>query len=330
MWPLGFWLPATYAAAAPPVAALFAIMTKVGVYVILRLSLLLFGDGAGASARLRRELAAVWRHGDARLRHDRRAGLAEHWRGSRASACWSRRARCSPSIGYENAGVTAGALFYLVSSTLAHRRLLPAGRTGRARPRRRRGRAGRHARSLWRRRGSDEHDEEVGVAIPGDDGDARHQLSPAARCCSPACRRCRASSASSRCSAPCSTSTASASAGIAAGDLGGWSALLIVSGLAALIAHDPRRHQHLLGRRSTATCRACGWSRWRRSLLLLGLCLAAHRPGRPGDGLSCEAAASALHAPMRLCRRRAGRRIAGEARHEPHPALSAAAGWRCW
>ena len=47
MWPLGFWLPRTYAAAAPPVAAMFAIMTKVGIYVLLRLSLLLFGDGAG-------------------------------------------------------------------------------------------------------------------------------------------------------------------------------------------------------------------------------------------------------------------------------------------
>src|SRR3546814_15623770 len=31
-WPLSFWLPRTYAAAAPPVAALFALMTKVGSY----------------------------------------------------------------------------------------------------------------------------------------------------------------------------------------------------------------------------------------------------------------------------------------------------------
>src|SRR5690606_9711165 len=45
MWPLGFWLPRTYAAAPAPVAAMFAVMTKVGVYVLLRLSLLLFGDG---------------------------------------------------------------------------------------------------------------------------------------------------------------------------------------------------------------------------------------------------------------------------------------------
>ena len=54
MWPLCFWLPTTYAAAAPPVAAIFAIMTKVGVYVVLRLWLLLFGDGAGSLGRVRR------------------------------------------------------------------------------------------------------------------------------------------------------------------------------------------------------------------------------------------------------------------------------------
>jgi multicomponent K+:H+ antiporter subunit D len=50
MWPMGFWLPTTYAAATPPVAALFAIMSKVGVYVVLRLTLMLFGPDAGAMA----------------------------------------------------------------------------------------------------------------------------------------------------------------------------------------------------------------------------------------------------------------------------------------
>lgn len=49
-WPLGFWLPGAYAAASAPVAAVFAILSKVGVYVILRLATLLFGDDAGASA----------------------------------------------------------------------------------------------------------------------------------------------------------------------------------------------------------------------------------------------------------------------------------------
>lgn len=49
-WPLGFWLPRTYAAASAPVAAMLAIMSKVGVYALIRLSLLLFGPAAGASA----------------------------------------------------------------------------------------------------------------------------------------------------------------------------------------------------------------------------------------------------------------------------------------
>jgi multicomponent K+:H+ antiporter subunit D len=40
-WPLNFWLPGTYAAAGAPVAAIFTITTKVGVYAILRVALLL-------------------------------------------------------------------------------------------------------------------------------------------------------------------------------------------------------------------------------------------------------------------------------------------------
>ena len=50
--PLHLWLPAAYANTAAPVAALFAIMTKVGAYAILRADTLLFGDGAGALAGL--------------------------------------------------------------------------------------------------------------------------------------------------------------------------------------------------------------------------------------------------------------------------------------
>jgi multicomponent K+:H+ antiporter subunit D len=50
--PLYFWLPNTYGAATAPVAALFAIMTKVGVYAIARLYTLVFGESAGAAANL--------------------------------------------------------------------------------------------------------------------------------------------------------------------------------------------------------------------------------------------------------------------------------------
>src|SRR5690606_25436471 len=48
--PLYFWLPATYGSATAPVAALFAIMTKVGVYTIARVYTLIFGSEGGVSA----------------------------------------------------------------------------------------------------------------------------------------------------------------------------------------------------------------------------------------------------------------------------------------
>jgi multicomponent K+:H+ antiporter subunit D len=55
MWPLCFWLPRTYGAASAPAAAMFAILTKVGVYAVLRVSLLFFGESGGASAGFGRE-----------------------------------------------------------------------------------------------------------------------------------------------------------------------------------------------------------------------------------------------------------------------------------
>jgi multicomponent K+:H+ antiporter subunit D len=54
--PLWFWLPRTYAAATPAVAALFAIMTKVGVYAVYRVHTLVFGAEAGAVA----DVAQPW------------------------------------------------------------------------------------------------------------------------------------------------------------------------------------------------------------------------------------------------------------------------------
>jgi multicomponent K+:H+ antiporter subunit D len=54
--PLGFWLPRSYAAALGATAALFAVLTKVGVYAILRVFPLAFGPEAGALA----DVAAPW------------------------------------------------------------------------------------------------------------------------------------------------------------------------------------------------------------------------------------------------------------------------------
>ncbi|WP_160286141.1 monovalent cation/H+ antiporter subunit D [Pseudomonas knackmussii] len=54
--PLYFWLPRAYAEATAPVAALFSIMTKVGIYSILRVYTLIFGAHAGELA----DLAQAW------------------------------------------------------------------------------------------------------------------------------------------------------------------------------------------------------------------------------------------------------------------------------
>lgn len=118
MWPLGFWLPGTYAAASAPVAALFAIMTKVGIYAVLRLSLLVFGDQAGASAGF----------GHAFLLYGGMATIAYGAIGALAAQSTARLSgnlvlvssgTLLAAIGFGNAGVVSGALFYLVSSTLA-------------------------------------------------------------------------------------------------------------------------------------------------------------------------------------------------------------------
>ena len=117
MWPLCFWLPGTYSAASPPVASIFAILTKVGAYILLRLSLLLFGDEAGASA----QFGGQW------LLVGGIATVAFGAIGCLASQDMPRLAVFSvlvsagtvlTAIAIGQVGVTAAALFYLISSTL--------------------------------------------------------------------------------------------------------------------------------------------------------------------------------------------------------------------
>ncbi|NNU80152.1 monovalent cation/H+ antiporter subunit D [Halovulum dunhuangense] len=52
LFPVQFWLPGTYANAPAPVAALFAIMTKVGAYAILRMYSTVFGPDVAATGGL--------------------------------------------------------------------------------------------------------------------------------------------------------------------------------------------------------------------------------------------------------------------------------------
>ncbi|WP_238364820.1 monovalent cation/H+ antiporter subunit D [Mesobacterium pallidum] len=56
LFPVQFWLPGTYASAPAPVAALFAIMTKVGAYAILRVHTLSFGPGIEATGDMTGDL----------------------------------------------------------------------------------------------------------------------------------------------------------------------------------------------------------------------------------------------------------------------------------
>lgn len=117
MWPFGFWLPGTYAAAAPPVAAIFAILTKVGAYVVLRLWLLVFGEGAGASAYFGGEWLMIGGI----------VTIAFGTIGSLASQDMARLAGFSvvvssgtvlSAISMGHVSVTGAVLFYLISSTL--------------------------------------------------------------------------------------------------------------------------------------------------------------------------------------------------------------------
>jgi multicomponent K+:H+ antiporter subunit D len=117
MWPLCFWLPATYAAVSPPAAAIFAVLSKVGVYIVLRLWLLVFGDDAGASAQFGGEWLLV----------GGMATLAFGAIGTLASQDMTRLAAYSvlvssgtvlAAVGMGQVAVTGAALFYLISSTL--------------------------------------------------------------------------------------------------------------------------------------------------------------------------------------------------------------------
>lgn len=118
MWPLGFWLPNTYTTVGAPSAAIISILSKVGIYAIIRIWLLVFGDSAGTSA-----------------------GFGGHWLliggvltiafGSIAVLATQNLARLAgasvlvssgtllAAVGAGQAAVTGGALFYMTSSVLA-------------------------------------------------------------------------------------------------------------------------------------------------------------------------------------------------------------------
>ena len=118
IWPLNFWLTRTYAAAAPPIAAVLAIMTKVGIYVILRLSSLLFGEGSGDAAGFTDDWLiwagfATMAFGTLGILATRQlTGVAGHY-------VMVSSGTLLVAIGMGGEGLTAALLFYLASSTLA-------------------------------------------------------------------------------------------------------------------------------------------------------------------------------------------------------------------
>ncbi|PRD45619.1 monovalent cation/H+ antiporter subunit D [Phyllobacterium phragmitis] len=117
MWPLSFWLPPAYSAAAAPVAAIFAILSKVGIYILLRLSLLFFGNGAGASSGFGNEWLLMG--GMATMTFGLIGVLASQAMGRLAGySVLVSSGTLLAAIGMGNAGITGGALFYMVSSTL--------------------------------------------------------------------------------------------------------------------------------------------------------------------------------------------------------------------
>jgi len=118
LWPLNFWLPPAYAAAGAPVAALFAILTKVGVYAVLRLWTLCFPASAGASALFGAD-ALVW-GGLATLTFGAVGMMASQRLGRLAGfSIIASSGTVLAAIGFDQPAITAGALFYLVGSTLA-------------------------------------------------------------------------------------------------------------------------------------------------------------------------------------------------------------------
>jgi multicomponent K+:H+ antiporter subunit D len=118
MWPLNFWLVPAYSSASAPVAALFAIMTKVGLYTVLRLWTLLFSNEAGASAHFGGDWLVIG--GLATIACAAVSILAAQRLERMASlSILVSAGTLLAAIGFGQPRLTGAALFYLVSSTLA-------------------------------------------------------------------------------------------------------------------------------------------------------------------------------------------------------------------
>ncbi len=117
-WPLNFWLPMAYSSAAAPVAALFAIMTKLGVYAILRVWTLLFPQDAGVSALFGGPVLVGL--GLVTLAFGVIGIIATQHLGRMAAFCAIvSSGTLLAALGFGQPAVTGGALYYTLGSTLA-------------------------------------------------------------------------------------------------------------------------------------------------------------------------------------------------------------------
>ncbi|WP_454906056.1 monovalent cation/H+ antiporter subunit D [Variovorax gossypii] len=117
-WPLNFWLVPAYSAAVSPVGAVFALLTKLGIYTILRLWTTLFAPDTGDSAAFGQAALVA-------------AGLATLFVGAIGIVGTQRLSNLAgfsvlvsagtllAAVGLGQPAVWAGALYYLLSSTLA-------------------------------------------------------------------------------------------------------------------------------------------------------------------------------------------------------------------
>ncbi|MBL0919862.1 MAG: monovalent cation/H+ antiporter subunit D [Hydrogenophaga sp.] len=119
LWPLNFWLPPAYGAASAPAAAVFAILTKVGVYALLRLWTLCFPTETGGISAGFGGGVLIW-GGLATLAFGAIGMLASQQLGRLAGfSVIASSGTLIAAIGFDAPALSSGALFYLASSTLA-------------------------------------------------------------------------------------------------------------------------------------------------------------------------------------------------------------------
>lgn len=118
MWPFGFWLPTAYSAASPPVAAMLVLTTKIGVYAILRIWMLVFAGEDDGQSRFGGELLLIG--GLITIVFGAAGMLASDAAGRMAGhAAIISSGTLLAAIGHGGAPLLGAALYYLVSSTLA-------------------------------------------------------------------------------------------------------------------------------------------------------------------------------------------------------------------